>query len=163
MKTTIATIIAAIIMVVGTASAVTVTYNGNAAVDMNGTYYGGAADGSAVTMSIVPPVAVTEPVVTEEPVIDNTPEPVPTAPPAVDHIYANPTAATDHVMYQVYYVDGAIVSYYNMAGQIGVTGQNIPPGAEYYYTETRNRYNDYMRSYQDSIMLAEHAANPDMT
>jgi hypothetical protein len=142
----------------GIASAVEVTYSGNTPVDFNGTTFGGAADGSPVffSMTVFTPV-VEEPVV-EEPVVDNTPEVVPTAPPAVDHIVFDPTAANGHVMYQVYYVDSAVVSYYNMNGQVAVTGQNIPPGVEYYYTEAQYRYHDYIRSYQDSVMLAEHAA-----
>ena len=128
MNATIAVIIAAIIAVVGTASAVTVTYNGNAAVDMNGIEYGGAADGSAVTITIAPPVAVTEPVITEEPVV--------TEEPTYDNEVTSAgygTAPNGEYGYIVVYADGPTVIVYGQDedGRMRMGAINMPPFGTY--------------------------------
>jgi hypothetical protein len=139
MKTTIAVIIAAIMMVVGTASAITVTYTGNAAVNINGAEYGG---NNVITMNTVPPVAVTEPVITEEPVVEVPVVEEPTYNNVVTYAgpggrdangYYTPVQdATGHVVYIVMYADGPVVGYEKADNGVSIAGQNMPPFGTYY-------------------------------
>lgn len=118
----------AFMAMVAVGSAVEVTYSGNAAVDFNGTYFGGAADGTPAffSMTVFTPV-VEEPVV-KEPVVEE---------PTYDNEVVSAgfgTAPSGDSAYVVVYTDGPVVFVYGYDedGRMRMGAQDMPPFGTYY-------------------------------